>query len=342
MIVQIIILYFICAIGSFFEKGEVSKTNVVYYLICFLLILFTAFRDGESVTDYSAYEILYDSDSNFIEPTFIFIRYIVKQFLGNYITILFFIYAVVAILLKFIAIRQLSPFIYISLIIFIGDLFLQQDFTQIRAAVATSLLLFCIKPLYERNFLQFILYTIIATLFHVSSIMVLFLWFLNPKTINVWRYIIIIIIGYVMAILKIDILGFLDYVPIEYVQKKFSMYRTAQEFGNYEANIFSVLHLTKLCIYLFLLHNVNILLEKNKYSIILLKIMCISLCGLIFFSQNMAAGIRVTELFGIVNIILFPLLIYLIKPVFLTKIILITIFFCVLCMRIFYTNLIIH
>lgn len=328
-----------CVLGCFLDKRK-NFNSKYYFLILIILVFFTGLRDGELVTDYSSYEYMFNSDSNLVEPTFIFLRFIVRRFFENSIVFLFLIYAILSLSLKFVVIKDLSHFVFASLVVFVGDLFLQQDFTQVRVAVATSMLLLCIKPLYERDLPRFIIYATIALLFHVSAILLFLLWFLNPKVIHKKWLVFYVLLGYLFAICKLDVISILGYIPIGYIQDKYLLYKTTQEAGDYVTNIFSILYLFKLTFFFVLLWNAEFIVKKNRYAYLILKIFSVSIVSLTLFSQNMAAGLRISEFFGIVNIILFPMLLYMLKPAFLTKLLLCIIFGGILWMRIFYTNLI--
>lgn len=88
------------------------------------------------------------------------------------------------------------------------------------------------------------------------------------------------------------------------------------------ANVFSIAQIIKVCVTFFLLYNVEKIQLYNKYAIILLKIMLLSLCVLPLFASDAVAGTRIRDLFGTVEFILFPLIVYLFKNMFQGQIIL--------------------
>lgn len=95
-----------------------------------------------------------------IEPTFEIISY-----LTNFNErIVFFIYAL-AVSIKFLAIRQISKFPFLSIFTYISLYFVLLEMTQIRAGVAIGIFLLSIKDIYNRNLINFSLKIIAATLF---------------------------------------------------------------------------------------------------------------------------------------------------------------------------------
>lgn len=341
MITQILCIFIIICILCLNTSSNTQRISLLFFwILCPVIIFFTAFRDGTKVTDYDSYQLLFDmGGGDFGELTFVLLIHLIKTVLHGDIVTLMLIYALFTIPLKFFSILRYSEFIFFSLLIWIGNLYLQQDFTQIRAAAATSIFLLSLKSLYDHKN-NYWLYTIIACMFHFSSLLMIPLWFLSVNTIKKKTWIGFIIIAYIMALCKIDIIYILGLLPIEAVQSKYAMYKNIQEHGDYTANIFSILQISKIIIWSILLWKLDIIYSHNKYAILLLKITTISLASLPMLSLNIAASLRIMEYYGIVEIILFPMLLYVIRPNWITKIILIFFSAIILYMRIFVWELI--
>lgn len=295
-------------------RSKSGVKSVYGYFLCIILILFAGFRDGRYVADYNVYEWLYENELYVLEPTFSAISYIVHNVLGDNVVCFFLIYAMLGVGIKILAINRLSTLIPFSILLYVADFFPLHEMTQIRAGVATSIMLLAIIPLFERKMKQFFALVLLATLFHISALILFPLWFLNPHRINKKKWIVFILCCEVIALLKIDVISLIAYIPIEQVREKFELYQLQQEEGNFTANIFSVLFLMKLFLTLVLLWKSEIVVAKNKYGYLLLKIMFLSLASLLVFSQNLAASLRISEFYGVVSIILFPMLYYIIRP----------------------------
>ena len=323
-----------------FNSHDRKLKRIVYILVGGILIFYAGFRNGDYVFDYKMYQWLYDEEIYVVEPTFTAISLITRYLLGGNIVWLFLIYAVIGVGIKFIAIKRLSPLIFLSVLIYVSDFFPLQEMAQMRAGVATGIMLLAIDPLYERKGKKFALLTFIAFPFHISSIVMIPLLFLNPYKINKKFWVTIILVGYIIAFLKIDVISLLSYVPLGVIREKYEIYRAQQEEGGYVANIFSLLFLIKLLLTFLLLWKSEILVEKTKYGYLLLKIMFVALASLLLLSQNLAAGLRVSEFYGIVSIVLFPMLYYIIRPRWFAWIIIITAAIGFIMVRIFSMQLI--
>lgn len=340
MIITILCIFITIALCCLVGLSTKSKTSLALLgTVCLSLVAFVGLRDGTRVFDYENYTFLFETDSEYIEPTFIFLKYVTKILLHGDIVVLMCLYAILAIPLKFKVIYYNSEFAFISLLIWIGNLFLLQDFTQIRVAVAVSIFLLSLKSLYSHN-RKYWLYVIVACSFHISSLLMVPLWFMSFYKIRKQVWITLLIVSYIMALCKIDFVDLIGLIPIEHIQSKFDVYKSLQENGDYSANIFSLLHLSKIMLWGLLLWKSDLILVKNRYIYLQLKIMALSLVSLTFFSLNLAAALRVMEYYGIVEILLFPMLLYVIRPVIIPKTILIIYASMAIYMRLFIMELI--
>lgn len=286
-----------------------SQAKTVYWLLCVVAIFVIGFR-GEIDNDYATYEYMFDSNYLLVEPTFVLIRYIVRDLFGGGIVGLMLIYAVIGVTLKFKAISRYSDFIFPSLAVWIGNLMILQDMTQIRAAAACGLLLLAIGPLYERDWKRYFWLVFLAVMFHMSALLMVPLWFLKGKRINRGLWTAVVPLGYALSLAGIYATSLIAFIPIETVQSKFLSYDVETTSGG-GASIFGIFQMTRVALFLLLLWNAPRLVRQNRYAPLLLKIMACGLAALPLFRNNIVAGLRITELLTCVDILLFPMLIYL-------------------------------
>jgi len=105
-------------------------------------------------------------------------------------------------------------------------------------------------------------------------------------------------------------------IPIAGIQNKIDTYVQLTEMGISDfdkINLLSLVYLARMAIYYFILLYIDLIKEKNKYTILLVNIYMLSLIAFPLFSAIPVLAYRVTELYGIVEIILFPLLFYVVK-----------------------------
>lgn len=338
----LIALFFIISFISFFNIKNERIKNILYVILGVIIILFAGFRDGEKVNDYLVYIELYNH-SNYSFDLIVEITYIlISKFVYNVFNdtlYLFVIYAILGVLLKLFAIKQLSDLWVLSIVIYLSYFFILHEMTQIRAGVAAGFLLLCIKPIYERNWKHFLLFAILGFLFHYSALIFLPLWILGRKPCKCFL-IFSIPLAYVIYFSGINLI---EYLPIPGIQEKLDMYQKAQELGVGgfgEINVFNLVFIVKIAIFYVLLWNYELLSERNKYTSILMTVFCISLMSFPIFAVMPVVGFRISELYGIVEILLIPLLYYIFKPQIIARTIVILIALVMLCISIFYNKLI--
>jgi hypothetical protein len=347
---MIFIICFIFLLLSFIElapnrffpvltiNGIRLTSEFYFFIFAVLLFLIAAFRGEKVDRDYSIYiqqfNIYKDTWNGNYEPTFKIISRLVKSVFDSNFSVLIIIYAVFGISTKVLAIKQLSEFWILSLLIYISYLFTLHEMTQIRAGVSAGFMMLSIKPLYERRIFRFLLFVCIAISFHYSAFISIFFWFLNAKKINKYFYLSLIPASYVIHFLTlIDsefILKFLSNGPI---LKKFLAY---QFLNNDYINVFNSWQILKILIAFILIFNIDEILAKNRYSIILIKLYIFSICSYVFFAFNPAFATRLSDLFSISEIILIPCILYFVKPEIYAKFIVIFIGFAYLFLNLFY------
>jgi len=296
-------------------KYEIQK----YIYVACLLILFviSGFRPATCCADYLNYVDYFNDIDNRsviqIEPTFFLISKIALYFF-NSSTGVFIIYAFLGVLLKGLAFKKLSNFYLLSLIIYSATYFLLHEMTQIRVGIASSILLLAVPSIYERKSSKFLLLLILGTMFHYSFLIFGLFYFLNPDKIKSFSYVFLILSGYIAYLLGINVVSVLGAIPIEFISGKILAYNTLLENGvDTKINVFNVLMLFRLGFLAILLWKQDYLSEKNKYSILLIKIYAFSLFFFVFFAPLPVFAFRIRELTGIVEVILIPFFVYLFK-----------------------------
>lgn len=328
------------SVFAFFSPIEFKGKQFIFWFFGLGFLIIAGFR-GEGVDkDYDNYMVMFNLPDFFVEPTFTLISSFVHTFLSSNILYLFFIYAAFGVTIKCIAIKQLTELWFLSLVIYCSFFFMLHEMTQIRVGVSSAFLLLCIKPIYERNLKNFLIFATLGSLFHYSAILIFPLWFLKdlPRR-NLLIY--SIPIAYLLYFIGIDLIFT---IPIPGIQEKIEIYKALQELGGEEAepiNVFNLYMLTKIGIFYFMLYKYDVIILNNKYSPILMKIYCISLMAIPIFANTQAFGFRISELFGIVEIILIPLLYYSFKEIYFGRALVISIGLTIMLIVIYIDKLIV-
>ncbi|MFW5793717.1 MAG: EpsG family protein [Bacteroidota bacterium] len=347
MIVKLIIgiLFIIVAALSIIMKDrDDNASKIIFFSLGFVLILIAGMQPEGITKDYIEYLKGYTSITDFrstrLEPTFVLIVKFVKATFNNPV-FLFLIYAAIGVTLKFIAIKRLTSFYILSSLIYLSYFFILHEMTQIRAGIASGFLLLAIKPLYNRNLLQYLALVILASLFHYSAIILLPLWLLNSTKINKTIYLSSIVLSYFLAITGFSVGFLLELIPIKAINLLYEMHKLEMEAGvGQDINIFNSLQLFRVLLVFVLIYFIDLITEKNKYATLLLKIYIIGIVSFLLFSDIPVISFRISQLLNIVEVITIPFIAYLFKQRQFASIIPATIGVYMLWMSLFYINLI--
>ncbi len=335
----LIILYIICLISYFEER--LSKAKWYLYIgVGVLLILMAAFRpigiDNDSET-YDMYFCNYDNPlyENFVEYSFLFIAEIFYHAFGDVHSIFLF-YAIFGVSLKFVAIRQLTPLAFLAVAIYLGHYYILHELTQIRAGIASGFFLLSIKPMAERKRLLAAAFMLAALLFHYSSAVLFPLLLLTNNTMTPKRRIAwacIVPVSFLLYFLHLGI----STIPIPFLGEKLELYDMLKEEGTFdEINVFNLFFLVKNAMFLYFLYMYETIEKQNPYFTLMLKIMGLSIFSYLALASIPIVAMRVSELFGIVDIILFTCIYYTVRPSWLGRALVLSISLVYLYLNIFH------
>lgn len=299
------------AYNSFSNKpGFLS--NFMFWATALILILIAGLRPIGLDRDSVEYAKMIQSpiDVNLLnkEPAFWVIKYLNDIFFNGNVRTFFLIYAILGVSIKFLAIKRLSKLPWLSVGVYLSSYFILHEMTQIRAGVATGLFLLSIPDIYHRNFRKFIIKALLAISFHYSAIVMLPLYFLHSKKLNI-AYLLLPIVGLISAYFGLSktLLSNLANLAPNFLAYKINLYLTLLELGEHsEINIVnfyysSLLLLTYFGFFLYIGNKI-----KNDYDVLFLKILALSLFSFYFFSNVPVFAFRISEFLSFVTVIFLP------------------------------------
>lgn len=345
-----IILLFIITIGiallAIFEDYLKPNKWAIYFLTGFILIGLATIRPIGIDKDSENYEYFFENFDDPIlaigvEMSYLWISQITHYFSDNFHNLLF-IYALIGIASKFYAISKLSHLLFFPLLFYVSNYYIIHEITQIRAGIASGFFMISIYFLASSMRIKAFIFMLLALFFHYSSLVLLPLLFLSNKRMPFYYRLIlfcIIPLCYTFYFLHIDLL---TSIPIPYIAHKIEAYQKLTEHGlnDYDLiNVFNLVFLVKVFIFAYIVYFYDTILEYNKSITLLLKIQFLSICTFIMFSSLPVVSFRVSELYGVTEILLFPNIYYTIKQTFASKIIVCTIGLILFIINIFYNQL---
>ncbi|MDO4800914.1 MAG: EpsG family protein [Prevotellaceae bacterium] len=328
MVGLLCLTFFITAILVFLEKYLGKYKWYVWVTMGTILVLMATFKVIGNDDDSEAYERMYfHYDDIFIEKTVEPSFRLLAEFLNPYfhdVHIIFFIYAVIGITLKFVAIARLSPVLFLPLLVFLGHFFNIHDMIEIRASVAIAILFFAIKPICEKKYLLSAGIILLATFIHYSALVAMPLLLFSNETLSKrWKIALasIVPLGYILFFLNIDVISMLR-VPV--VGDKLEVYKLLKDYGLIDQILIwkNPLLLIKILCFYALLYYSDVIVEKNKYFPFLMKVEGMAFASFFFFAGLPVLSGRLYELYGAVDILLIWNIIYIFRPRWVGKLIL--------------------
>ena len=344
-----------CLIVILYLLGEFNRRWCLALLIisAIMLAYIAAFR-GEGVDrDYIGYIELYNATmpisyylSNPVEfinkdPAFVIISSVIKYSLNDKVIYLFVIFAVLGVVLKAVAIKRISSFWLLSILLYYSNYYLLHEMTQIRVGMACGFLLLSIPSIVDKKPSRYLLYMAAATMFHYSALIFLPLYFLNPKKLNANLYLLVLFLPMLFTLTKLSLhpvftlLG--QYNPLT---QRYYIYTNILSQGKLErTSLLNVLILFNLALGTLFVLKWHIVCAYNKYAVVIIKIHVYSLALFYLFYDNGAFAFRFMEILNVVQAMLIPFIIYIFKEKRIVAIGVITCALALLSFALYHTQL---
>ena len=341
MITNIIFIFIFLSIFQFIKIENAILKSFFYILISCILFFICGLRNSGVDRDYEVYVSAFNGDNistTIYEPTFIFITLFIKKYLNNDVRYLFVIYAIIGVLLKTYAIKKISKFEIITLLLYVSYYFSLQELTQIRVGAACTFFLLSIPALYKRNGIKFFILISIATLFHFSAIILYPLWFLNSDKIIKKKWVIFLVVSILSGIiLKGVFVNIFNNYSLGFFEQKILSYNND---NNAVFNVFNVWIFLRILFILIILYKIENIYRFNPYIYILVKIYFLSIYLYYFLAFNPTFSSRITDILAITEILIFPTLIYIFNPKYLARILIIIFGGTLIFLNLFYNKII--
>lgn len=285
MIYYICIAVFIYLLGLIeINENRRSIKKSISFLSAIILILFAGLKIN-GATDYIQYRNLFDKFETlgslyYIELGYQFLMYLIK-WLGGGFLLFYFIVAVINVSIKTTIIYKLTPIVGVALLMYFCGCFFERDNDGIRQGVSMS---FCFVALYylvKNQIRKYFIFTIIAVLFHYTSL-VFFGAFLLKK-IKWSSKTIILILGcsYVISITSLFLTQYIvSYIPIEMISKKLELYSSNDYSRELGINIGILFRTILLLLFMFYRFRINI--KEDLYLILRNGLAFSIVCTLVF------------------------------------------------------------
>ena len=333
---------------SLLEKKFNPHLKSTLITISFLfLVFFAGFRSNE-FGDYCTYKYFFLDSPDLVQylyNPFLFHRHtdfgfqmlinFSKVFSSNVI-LMFFITALLSVSIIFFCIRKMSPYIFVSVIIYFSHMYLLKDLAQIRSGLASAFVLLSIYLVANKNIRSGVVSIVIGSLMHLSAIPTLIYVFFHKIEISKFLWICFLMISILVTAINLDDIVFQIFSQLNLLPLKFYVYyqQSSMSINNYDLGIFSniatVKYLLVSLVSIFLYDQLN-----NKYNFFkpAFILYIFGTAWIIIFNDFSIFAARIASIFTVGEIILIPMIISVIQQKNIAKIV-----FLVIFASIFYYN----
>lgn len=307
---QFLLLFLFVVVGRL-TVLPIRKTyvNSYLYVLFFFVIVVVAVNRPEHMPDYQSYNLAFMGyEGERFEPGFYIIKFVVNaitKIAGNKVVLGFALFALLSIGLKFKYIYSNSVYIWGAILVLMSRILIIQDMIAIRAAVAASLFLYAVKCRMEKNYKLMSLLIIGSIMFHYSALIYLIIYFVNPLKDRRNIYIALLILTHFLHIVGIH---FNQYVSLfmftDSMEQLYDMYKNSDSMT---MNVFNLIQLGNVLICILFWLNKQKIKKIDTMGVMYLKLYTIGLCIIPLFSEKIVVAIRLSDLFTVVEIMLFPI-----------------------------------
>lgn len=321
MLIAILIVMLSLAVLSLFSE-RLSKQYHNYILWGTIAVFFTLCmtRPTSYVSDFLNYEKYFYSFDSIktqltVEPTFTWICEKVYYAGGTMHTVIY-IYALLSIPLKLYSIRKITnETIYLlALLIFASNFFMLHDCEQIRIAAALSFGFYAFYLKLNGNY-WWILLVLIGTTFHHTLAVLFIPLLLSPKDLSrAWKIVLCVSIpvSIVLWILHINVIASL---PIPYVETRLKAYEYAIAQGQHpDVRVINIMVLFRIVLFYIVMYYYDNIYRHLKSLPLLLFCDALSIASWFSLATMSVIAVRISQLYGIVEIILFACIYYMVQP----------------------------
>jgi transmembrane protein EpsG len=303
---------------------SLKKYHKFIVLIIFAtLFLFTGLRPELGGFDYQVYKELYNQTPNLFNFSFdnsliiydffyIISNSLIKIFTNDF-SVYIIIYTFITHIFLFKAIKENSKYFFYSLFIYFSSYYFWHNFTLLRQNAAIIIFWLSIKYVKDNKFKQYIFLILIATFFHKSAILLLFLYpFIKlTRKISIKKEIILFSFLTVLKPISYYITN-LIFLILSYLNIGRGNLEAYLASSNGGINKLFIIETTLLLLFIFIKRN-NSIIRNNR---IFITLSLITLLISVWFS-NYEAFARFLEYYRIYYLVLIPVVFKTIKNIYL-------------------------
>lgn len=302
-----------------------------YLLWGYIIVLFAicVTRPTSYVSDYGNYEkYFYSFDKKItqltVEQTFLLISEFVYRH-GGTMKAVIYIFACLSLPLKIYSIRKMTDetCFLLSILVYASNYFMLHDCEQIRLAAGMAFGMYALYLRVERRSVWFITALLcMGTAFHHTVAVLALPLILCPKDLSATYKKILVAIVPVSIFIWVVHINVITSIPIPYIEQKLVIYEYAISQGQHpDVRVINIMVLFRIALFYYVIYYYDTIKPHLKALPVLLLCDCFSLAAWFGLSEMSVIAVRISQLFGFVEIILFASIYYTIRPAWCGKVV---------------------
>lgn len=321
MLILLLIFILLLSVFVLFSENLPAKYHHYIYWGSLLVLLFLCMtRPTSYVSDFKNYEeYFFGFDEKkiqlIVEPTFLWIAKTV-YYAGGSIKTVIIIFAFLSIPLKLYSIRKITDYtlFLLTVIVYASNYFMLHDCEQIRLAAGMAFGMFALYQKVERNYILMFFAYLISIAFHGTMSAFAIPLLLTPKEITKRRKIILCLSVPVAVLIWIAHINPISVLPIPYLETRLLLYEMAISNGQHpDVRVINMMVLIRIALFYYIIYYYDTIKEHVKALPILIVSDALSLFCWFSLTKMSVIAVRMSQLFGFIEIILFGCIYYTIK-----------------------------
>lgn len=263
------------------------------YVICFILFVGIAGFAYQTGVDWRIYSNVYSfsepinrviTEGSFYEPNsgvitepgYALLSSVIKVFTDDFQYLMFWANFIAAFFL-FKGFYKYKVNLYLSLLLYLGYIYLTLNMSGIRQAVAVAIVFYALSFLHSKQYKYYTFWVLIAGAFHVSALIMLPAAFMLNRRINDKLVYLVLGIGLVIYILRISLVNQFIISVGESFDNPFIMKAYNYSLSANEGNVFSFKVILNFIMFILFLQYKKKMINRNEYVSIFLNLFIIYL-----------------------------------------------------------------
>lgn len=286
------------------NKTLISKdmNDIIFWVFMVILILFAALRWNVGA-DFGLYLRNYKLAREGHPDNLIDISFNIASVLLPSFTFVLMFYAFFSVKLSMSYIRNVSPYPYVTLLLFYSLFYLTYDMGVMRQGLAMAITLYSLNYVEKRQFWKFLMLIAISAIIHGSALCFVIIYILSYKKLPIYVYMgaVILCAGLGFSNIFSILISIISYLPIPNMAK-YMMYFT-DPYVNFSYNIMDAKEVILFSLFLWYSYKISHTKDEKTYYL-LLNVYFVGVCIHLLFRPFHIIESRMAAIFTEVGILL--------------------------------------